>query len=349
MKDELVYRRYKKGDEYKIIQLWKKTFADAPVEMLNLKYWEWIYRDNPLHDSKIWLAFDGKKLVGHYAVVPFEFLLNGKTVRVGHSVDSMTDEDYRNRGIFSKLANLTYKDCKDVCFFYCYPNEVSYNILKKKLNWLDVGTVPSFIRPLEVSGFFANNNVPYYLARLLSLPFRCFNLLNKKSKFEVRRIEFFDDKVEELLKKCFKPKLGDLKSKEYLNWRFAKHPKRKYDIFVIGKEELLGYVVCRFHKQFNGLVGVIMDIAGVDNDVVDSLINHSLSYFKEKQAHFALCMMSKNNPYYRRLYRYGFFRIPGVINPRRWKLIVRLNDESCGEQALDKKNWFTALSENDVP
>lgn len=349
MNNKFTYRKYKKGDEKKIVELWLKVFAEVPVDKMDLKSWEWFYGDSLLKNSRIWLAFDDERLVSHYAIVPFEFWLGDKKVIVGIAPDFMTDQEYRGRNIFYKLANLAYEDSKDLYFLYAYPNNISYPIFKKILKWDDVSITPLLIKPLDIAGFLTNNKVPRVLAKIAGLPFKAFNIIKKKRKFDIKEVQHFDNKVEKLLKKCFKPKIGQVKSEKYLNWRFTKHPNRRYNIFVVEeKNEWLGYITCRFSNQNNSLIGIIMDIAGINNMVTDTLISHCLDYFKEKKAHFAMCMISSNNPYYKRFYYNGFFRLPELINPKKWTLTVRFNNKEQSEHVLNSKNWFVTWSDNDV-
>ena len=48
------------------------------------------------------------------------------------------------------------------------------------------------------------------------------------------------------------------------------------------------------------------------------------------------------------LYRAGFIKVPGPVNPRKLKLVVRPITERAKRHALSKKEWFLTLADWDV-
>lgn len=70
------------------------------------KFW---YNDNPCGHVISVNAFDGEKMVAHYACIPVEMIISGRIVKGIHSMATVTHPDYRGKGLFKTLAHKTYE------------------------------------------------------------------------------------------------------------------------------------------------------------------------------------------------------------------------------------------------
>ncbi|NNU33988.1 GNAT family N-acetyltransferase [Mucilaginibacter sp. S1162] len=60
-----------------------------------------------------YLAYNKQRLpIAFYGVIPTLILYNSKTILAAQSADTMTHPEYRNMGLFTELANLSYALCK---------------------------------------------------------------------------------------------------------------------------------------------------------------------------------------------------------------------------------------------
>lgn len=116
-----------------IFELFKNSFNSNIDE----KLWQWAYIDNPNGNPIVSLYFDGKKLVGHYAVVPMGFIYNQKPLNAVLSMTTMVNLSYRKYGIFVDQANEVYEKAKELGYkFVCgFPNKKSVPGFKKRLDW----------------------------------------------------------------------------------------------------------------------------------------------------------------------------------------------------------------------
>jgi hypothetical protein len=73
----------------------------------SVEYLTWLYFENPRGDVKGFDAFDGDKLVGHYACIPIKIAGYKKDSLL--SLNTATHPDYQGRGLFSVLASSTYE------------------------------------------------------------------------------------------------------------------------------------------------------------------------------------------------------------------------------------------------
>ncbi|MCB0395311.1 MAG: GNAT family N-acetyltransferase [Flavobacteriales bacterium] len=97
-----------------------------------------------------YFAFDGDKPAAHYAVLPVPMTIKGKDVIAVQSADTMTHSDYRGRGLFIKLAKMTYELAakEGAKLVFGWPNKNSYPGFKNKLNWLELGLMKKYIFPV---------------------------------------------------------------------------------------------------------------------------------------------------------------------------------------------------------
>lgn len=92
--DRFTIRGYRPGDEREILDLFARSFH-APRSP---EHWRWKYQRNPFGNERISVAYDGPRLVGHYAGYPVEFR-QGRGSVLGHQAgDTMTDPAIRHIG-----------------------------------------------------------------------------------------------------------------------------------------------------------------------------------------------------------------------------------------------------------
>lgn len=122
--------------EYKtqILELFEHSFGTKMDENL----WSWAYMNNPNGNPITSLYFDKDKLVGHYAVIPINFIHNQKSLDAVLSMTTMVDLAYRKYGIFIEQANEVYEKASELGYkFVCgFPNKKSAPGFKKRLDWI---------------------------------------------------------------------------------------------------------------------------------------------------------------------------------------------------------------------
>jgi GNAT superfamily N-acetyltransferase len=73
-----------------------------------LEYLRWLYAANPDGTAVGYDAWDGERLAAHYVCVPGMAQVGGHGARVLLSLNTATHPDYQGKGLFTKLAALTY-------------------------------------------------------------------------------------------------------------------------------------------------------------------------------------------------------------------------------------------------
>jgi hypothetical protein len=73
----------------------------------SVSYLHWLYFENPRGSVRGYDAFDGDKLVAHYACIPIK--IKGFSSNSLLSLNTATHPDYQGRGLFKELASRTFE------------------------------------------------------------------------------------------------------------------------------------------------------------------------------------------------------------------------------------------------
>jgi len=122
--------------------LFAACFPDA--SKFTPDYLRWLYADNPDGVAAGFDAWDGERLAAHYVCVPGMARIGGQDVRVLMSLNTATHPDYQGKGLFTKLAALTYDSAREQGYdaVYGVANANSTPGFLRKLGF-------QLVRPLE--------------------------------------------------------------------------------------------------------------------------------------------------------------------------------------------------------
>ena len=133
---------YQHGDESQIKKLQKEIYGDElEPEKNSIDFWKWEFLCNPFGKAFINTAKVNKKVVGHYAVIPIEYILLNKIVKAGLAVDAMTHSKYRKQGMFVSLGRSSMEWIKNnnyafsTGYFYLFSQEVRTFLNIQTTNW----------------------------------------------------------------------------------------------------------------------------------------------------------------------------------------------------------------------
>jgi GNAT superfamily N-acetyltransferase len=73
------------------------------------RYLEWLYVSNPDGRAVGYDAWDGERLAAHYVCIPARAWVEGREVPVLLSLNTATHPDYQGKGLFTKLASMTFE------------------------------------------------------------------------------------------------------------------------------------------------------------------------------------------------------------------------------------------------
>ena len=139
------YRIEKLNDDNieSLLPLYEKVFV-KPISLIELKA-KFNTQNWGLNNVGFLSVFEGKT-VGFYGVFPCQVEINGKKVLIAQSGDTMVDEDHRRQKLFVTLAKRTFEYCKEnnVALIYGFPNQFSFPIFIKKLDWVHIHNIVAY-------------------------------------------------------------------------------------------------------------------------------------------------------------------------------------------------------------
>lgn len=115
----------------------ERLFMECFGNRISLPVWRWAYLDNPHGDPYVSLCYEGDNLVGHYAVIPLPLSSSTNVLRSYLSMTTMVAPSQRKKGLFTELAESTYRSAKDdgADIAIGFPNSMSTPGFQSKLFW----------------------------------------------------------------------------------------------------------------------------------------------------------------------------------------------------------------------
>ncbi len=318
MAEKLVIRPYITGDEEAILGLFRLTFGQS----LDMAAWHWRYVENPSGGPFIELMWDGDTLVGQYAVSPFDISIDGETYHCALSLDTMTHPDYGGRGVFTRLAKSLYERITEsgLIMVWGFPNENSHHGFIKRLAWADIATIP--------------------MLRLRSSP-------EGHPHTEIRPLSIFDAQVDALFNQERKQfQFLTVRSARYLNWRFFRHPSRRYHAAgLYSGDSLVGYSIYKLFQTAEGKVSDIVDVFCVqDGRIFTDLLVWTAQESFRRGVKAVNLWMNDNSPFYPAVQEMGF--LPDA--PHTF-LCERLFSPALPAQRMAQwENWYIQMGDSDV-
>lgn len=307
MKNGLSFRTYKEGDEEGIFELFKAVYPERGYKRDEwLRWWRWLYKENPAGQGIICLAEHDGKIVGHRGPIPVQLNIGDNTILGLQSTGSMTHPDYRRRGIFETLANRVQNEAvnRGIDILFGFPNKMSYPGYVKKLQWFDVALKRFMLKPLNWENIVKlkvkNRLLRAILAAGASLLFdKVFFKTRRPTSVDglaIRQITSFDKKFDEFwnnISGVYPIML--VRNKEYLNWKYnglevgydRSAEEESCVIFSAEKaNKIYGYVVLKPEKRKNMLGGLIFDLLARSEEAMQLLIDRAVTYCRQNGIDF---------------------------------------------------------------
>ncbi len=360
MNQVLNTRTYRKGDEDGIYELWKAVHPDRQYDRGKwMRWWNWMFIDNPVGKGRIWLAEHNEKIVGQYAMVPIRIKVGDEVVTGSLSLQTMTHPDYRRQNIFETLAVKAYEEAEkdDIFFVFGFPNKFSYPGFVKKLQWFDIAYRQLMVKPYDWGTVISSQIKNKYLATFLAFGASCtapiFNMvmgINRKTvpkDLDIVQISSFDEHIDVFWNEISKRyKIMVVRDSRYLNWRYVDVPNAEYVIFLAKRSgEIEGYTILRCRPWDALEVGCIFDIMAYSPETAQGLLYKTIEYFKQQKPDFVFCDMIADKSYS------NLFRMNGFLSVSRLKkkafCAYLTSPRITMEFIADAENWYSQQGDSD--
>ncbi|MCJ7565520.1 MAG: GNAT family N-acetyltransferase [Candidatus Aminicenantes bacterium] len=330
------------------------------------RYLIWLYDQNPGGQAIEFVTKTGTLVTGHCAGVPLKFKI-GAVVRPGClAVNGMTHPDYRGRGIFFRLYGEVTARCakSGIDLTFGYPNSNSLGACLHHLNYREIGDLPLWILPFNLPRVLAveksKKGILWRACARLGNPFlrlavSVIRPRRKSRSMTIEKITEFSaefDAFWESVKDDFTHIL--VRDRDFLDWRFAHHPTRRYEIFTARLDgRLIGFLVGSVTKIENLLWGMIVDLLVADSpEGKTAAVLLASAFLREARSRGAAlvgCLMLKRRPAAKALRRNGFLVCPRRLLPRRFPILLSWNaSEPAPAGLFDTASWFITLGDFDA-
>lgn len=314
---------------------------------------EWQFFGKDLKNDFTLIAFDKEKQkeAGIYAISTVKFKVEDENVVGSQSLDTITDIDYRGKGMFTSLANKVYKKAIEskLELVYGFPNGNSIHGFTKKLDWFKIAEVPFLIKPLNSSYFTKKIK---YLKWLPNIKLSFFDK-QLKSENQIIAQDFFPDKVSDLWVLFSKSiKVGVVRDKEYLDWRYLNKPEENYKILnLYNKNNVFqGFIVYCVKNKHNGKIGYIMEsiFDPTMPKIGEELLAKAIKEIKKEKADVVLSWCLEHSPNYLTYKKNGFYKLPEKLRPIELHFGARVFRDKYKNLIQNPKSWFLSYSDSDT-
>ena len=312
----MVVKSYKKGDEFKILELFELVFK----QKLSIENWKWRFRDNPAGKHFIKLMWDNDLLVGHYAVSPTIMQVDGQDVLTALSLTTMTHPDYTGKRIFKTLSKSLYDEleqnhaCKAI---WGFPNNNSHYGFVKHLGWSN-------------------------LALMHTLGLNAKKIKPKGLKFQAQEIQHFDEAHSKFINDKINASVYVKRDETYLNWRFIDKPNTNYYCYEFNSEFDKAILIFKFYPIGNDIYDLNIVDSYMDNhENIQDYIAYIIDKTTKKVNRISLWknLFDKNHL---TLEKIGFT----PVLPQTY--ITSRIQQSMPKSFLNFKNWHVSMSDSDV-
>lgn len=346
-------REATEADRDAILALRKIVFSVEDPEKQDPAFWSWEFMQGPEGRARLFVAADGDKLVGHYAMIPQDFQLSGMAQKGSIIVDLMTHPDYRRQGIFNRIAQFAFTTASDqLRFASAYPIRKESMAGFLSVGWVEQFKIPVLVRPLSWPAIARRFRIP--LGPVLGLgaaPWRWIRKLLAPTLHKGETIrELSVDECEQLAAVAAQGIAGvaafRVRTAEFFRWRFFASPIWKYRIVGLFRDgQLRAYVACRQARLLDTDSLAIVDLGGLHNSERELaiLLNHLVAEGSNSGQAVAGAMVTRGNRYYQALRRAGFHR-----GPHSFSLILYANaDEFWTQAPAASKDWYLSWADTD--
>ena len=303
---DIEYRVGTIRDREGILRLFQNAFAMSEVSEKKESIWNWQMLHNPEGEPVIGLALYNNDIVGHYAVIPYNYINEtGGKVRVGLVVDVMVHPAYQGKGVFVGLSKFTlYESVKrlgiEFAVGYPYTGTTYSKVIPghKKVGWKELDRLTNYILPIRTDRIIMRQfNSLRYLAKTLGAllnimvalevelkSLRYKNSLTDGYVLSLQEAIQFNETDLKLIGEYSKRKFIKNRSSDFLSWRFIKKPDANYKILRITniRDATLAFLLLHIYTINSLKMGVVIDmISSCGNDNNYFLLKAGIDYFKQ--------------------------------------------------------------------
>jgi GNAT superfamily N-acetyltransferase len=337
--------------------LFKKAFDDngSPRALQHLR---WQYAQPPVNKLLVLFALvpSADRIAAIYATLPVMMKVEDRVVLGLQSLNTLTDEAYRGKGLFNRLASEMYEQAapsEGVSCVYGFPNKNSAPGFFGKLKWTNLDPVPYMLKPLRL-GYITQRLLGVSRWARLVPDFALARMRAPKLSDgqQLRDITSFDVAFDELWLRFSRGiTCAVVRDSAYLNWRLAR-PEALYQTQALYERgRLLGFVTTSVgaaagKNQQGHVVELIFDPA--HQQLGRLLLKAGLHRLAQRGAAVAVAWNLPGSPNHRVLRQQGFITVPRRFQPIELHFGVRWFGENVPAAIGDRSRWYISYLDCDT-
>lgn len=351
----------KEGDIGGVVSMLTEVLEETGAQKRTLMdegFYRWQYRETK---SPVVTARAGKRDIGHYPLTTYRFKIGPDVGKAAVIQDLVTRSEFRKMGAFRLMGDRATEVAEERGYdlIYAFPNPNSFPGFIKYHGYTHLLTIPLYVSPLSLSGIVESKFSFLPVGRLFK-PFDwIIRLLFEGVSKKIKVVEHDDVPMEidglwESIKDSYDSTL--VRDADYVRWRFRGRPGTEYRVFTASMEgKTTAYGVLGSGRFFGLPTAVLMDFLYANGKAgragLSAIIREMRRASRGRGDALILTAAtggSRTLGLMGVLFRAGFMRVSGILNPRKLKLVVRPIAESAKRYALSKKSWFLTLADWDV-
>ncbi|MET0410044.1 MAG: GNAT family N-acetyltransferase [Polyangiaceae bacterium] len=245
----------------------RDCFARNSERQRSQAHFEWLYLRNPSRQMFVDVATtaDGR-VVAVYASLPSWVRAGEQRSLVLQSLDTLTDREYRGRGLFVSLARSLYRRAQAAgcALIYGFPNGNSAHGFFAKLDWSRLDPVPFLVRPLRLRYGASKLEALRRFERWLPDVPLVAPWAPTPPGSRLVTLARFDERVTALWTsfRAGRIQLAVERDAAYFDWRIADKPDETYRTLALERKDGTLDALCTFtvKDKHGGRIGYVMEL-----------------------------------------------------------------------------------------
>ena len=301
---------YEFDRDQEVIDLLHRVFSPWTGDQA---YFNWKYKGfkpGACAFPNAWIIEDNRKIIAFNGYIPRLIRSKGKDYWAVQSFDTVTDPDYRGKGLFGILQNQAYEKMRQykISWVYGWTSDIGFKVFTKKMGWNVWGKQQFLMKPLDTATFVRSKISYPLIASMISPMLNLWNRITKPSvsnQYKINQTENLPDSASGLLGKYNTTfTMAAQKSVEYVNWR-ASNPNDRLEFFTLQNIDgsFAGYAAFTIRGNSLDVDDIVVD----NKDALKSLLAAIEDHARRIDSAMVKFRVNVNHPWTGVFKRAGYF------------------------------------------
>jgi GNAT superfamily N-acetyltransferase len=349
--------RFGPADGEELTRFQKRWFG-AGSRQADPAQFAWLFEANPCRPTEgpeLWVCRRNGAIVGQQSGIPFDLLVDRRTIRGSWGIDLMVDEGWRLRGVGPALMR-THVDSNRLVAGVNM-SEAAYRVYRR-WRWIEVGALTTYVRPIDTRRslrvspleFRGKRAAGLFAAPTLKVASVVFGAAAGISGTKLVPIGEFDERVDGVWRAVSgRYRVIARRDARIVRWWFDQNPMSAGfgRFYLMRRGEVLGYVVLRLDSWKDEPVMVVLDYLVPPRWAIP-LFALAVAHAREEGA-IALVCRTLNQPIDLTLRGMGFVRLGSASGGPVRLMVNPVQDDGALRPALsDPRGWFLTSGDSDL-